>query len=140
MRKTFIMAALALVMSTVGVTNTWAGDEIPIPLDPIPPGGGNGGGGNNSGPGGDGNGNGGDEPGPRSITEIPTITQDGHILYIYDGCAGAELVLQDEFEEEVYSIQITDEMDEIILPSSLSGTYTILVIRGDNAFGGEIEL
>ena len=138
MRKMLLLAALTLVMSTVGVTNTWAGDEIPIPLDPIPPGPGNGGGGNNGS--GLGNGSGGDKPDPKSITEIPTITQDAHTLYIYDGCAGGTLVLLDEYEEEVYSIQITDAMDEIILPSSLSGTYTILLIRGDNTFGGEIEL
>ena len=127
----------SLLMLTAGVTNTWAGDEIPIPLDPIPPGGGNGG--NNGGPGDDG-GSGGGDPFPRSLPETPTITQDGHTLYIYDGCAGGTLVLLDEYEEEVYSIQITDAMDEIILPSSLSGTYTILLIRGDNTFGGEIEL
>ena len=133
MRKMLLLAALTLVMSTVGVTNTWAGDEIPISLDPITPGGGNGGPGNDGG-------SGGGNPGPRSIEEIPTITQDGHTLYLYSGCAGGTLVLLDEFEDEVYSIQMTDVMDEILLPSTLSGTYTILVIRGGLTFGAEIEL
>ena len=133
-----MMAALALLMSMAVVTNTWAGDEIPIPLIEIPPGGGNGGGGNNGGPGDD-NGGGGNED-PKSPVQIPYITQDGHTLYLYSGCVGAELVLLDEFEDEVYSIQMTDEMDEILLPSTLSGTYTILVIRGGLTFGAEIEL
>ena len=123
------MAALALLMSMAVVTNTWAGDEIPIPLIEIPPG-------NDGG----GDGNGGGNPDPKSPAQIPYITQDGHTLYLYSGCVGGTLVLLDEFEDEVYSIQMTDEMDEIILPSSLSGTYTILVIQGSLTFGAEIEL
>ena len=78
-KKKYFFIALMLLMSTASVMNTWAGDEIPIPLIEIPPGGGNGGGGNNGGPGDD-NGGGGNED-PRSIVQIPYITQDGHTLY-----------------------------------------------------------
>ena len=71
---------------------------------------------------------------------MPTIVQDGYTLYIISGCSGATLVLRDEYETEVYSTLITDETDEITLPSTLSGTYEILIIRGGITFGGEIEL
>ena len=71
---------------------------------------------------------------------MPTIVQSGYTLYFYSGCAGSILQIRDEFETVVYSTQITDETDEIILPYTLSGTYEILIIRGGITFGGEIEL
>ena len=128
----------ALVMSASLVTNTWAAEADPIPLIIIP--GGNGG--NTPPPGGPGNdgGSGGGEAGPKSPVLMPTIVQDGYTLYIISGCAGSTLQLLDEFETVVYSTTITDETEEITLPSTLSGTYEIRLIRGSLTFGGEIEL
>jgi hypothetical protein len=40
----------------------------------------------------------------------------------------------------VYSTAITEETDEITLPSTLSGTYEIRLIRGSQTFGAEIGL
>ena len=57
-----------------------------------------------------------------------------------DGEAGRRLVLRDEYGTEVYSTAITEETDEITLPSTLSGTYEIRLIRGSLTFGGDIEL
>ena len=71
---------------------------------------------------------------------MPTVVQDGHTLYFYSGCAGSTLQIRDEFETVVYSTGITGETDEITFPTTLSGTYEILLIRGSNTFAGEIEL
>ena len=136
-----ILAALALVMPATGVSNVWADGNDPVPFIILPPG--DGGGGDDPLPGGsgdDGGGESGDKPRPKSPVQMPTVVQDGYTLYIISGCSGATLILRDEYETEVYFTQITDETDEIILPTTLSGTYEIRLIRGSNTFVGEIEL
>ncbi len=136
-KKIILWTVLALLVQVSGVNNTWAAEADPIPLIIIP--GGNGG--NTPPPGGPGDDNGGgDENNPKSPVLMPTIAQDGYTLYIISGCAGSTLQLLDEFETVVYSTTITDETEEITLPSTLSGTYEIRLIRGSLTFGGEIEL
>ena len=138
-----ILAVLALVMQGVVSNNVWADGDDPVPFIILPPGGDDGGG-DAPLPGGsgddDGGGSGGEKPLPKSPVQMPTIVQDGYTLYIISGCAGATLILRDEYETEAYSTQITDETDEITLPSTLSGTYEIRLIRGSITFVGEIEL
>ena len=139
MKKTILMVAMTLMVSAVVSNKVWADGDDPIPFNILPPGGD---GGDVPLPGGPGNngGSGGGEAGPKSPVQMPTVVQDGYTLYIINGCTGATLVLRDALETEVYSTLITDETDEIILPSTLSGTYEILIIRGSITFGGEIEL
>ena len=138
-KKMYLVAILALLMQGIVSNNVWADGGGSVPFIILPPGGDDGGG-DNPLPGGPGNGGGGDEPNPKSPVQMPTIVQDGYTLYIISGCAGATLILRDEYETEVYSTLITDETDEITLPSTLSGTYEIRLIRGSITFGGEIEL
>ena len=138
----FPFAVLALMMSVTGVMNVWADGDGSVPFIILPPPGDDGG--DAPLPGGsgddDGGGSGGDEPRPKSPVQMPTIVQDGYTLYIISGCTGATLILRDEYETEVYSTLIIDETDEITLPSTLSGTYEIRLVRGSITFVGEIEL
>ena len=76
---------------------------------------------------------------PRSPILMPSVYQDGHTLYLYSGCTGATLRLLDA-DEEVFSTEITDEMDEICIPSTLVGTYRLEIIRGAFTFYCDIEL
>ena len=140
-KKMYLMVVLALVMQGVVSNNVWADGDDPVPFIILPPGGDDGGG-DAPLPGGPGNngGSGGEDPLPKSPVQMPTVVQDGYTLYIISGCAGATLILRDEYETEVYSTLITDETDEITLPSTLSGTYEIRLIRGSQTFVGEIEL
>ena len=142
MKKTFIFAVLALVMQGVVSNNVWADGDDPVPFIILPPGGDDGGGDAPlpGGPGDNDGGSGGGNAGPKSPVQMPTVMQDGYTLYVISGCAGATLILRDEYETEVYSILITDETDEITLPSTLSGTYEIRLVRGSLTFAGEIEL
>ena len=71
---------------------------------------------------------------------MPTIFQNGHTLYLYSECTGATLRLLDADEEEVFSTEITDEMDEICIPSTLVGTYRLEIIRGAFIFYCYVEL
>lgn len=139
MKKLFIIAVvLTSVMSVTGVSNVWADGDGSVPFIILPPPGDDGG---DAPLPGDGDDNGsGDEPRPKSPVQMPTIVQDGYSLYIISGCTGATLILRDEYETEVYSTLIIDETDEITLPSTLSGTYEIRLIRGSITFVGEIEL
>ena len=143
MNKKLAILMLSLVMSASGVPNVWADGGDTVPFIILPPGGDDGGG-DNPLPGGsgddDGGGSGGGHTGPKSPVQMPTVVQDGYSLYIISGCTGATLILRDEYETEVYSTLITDETDEITLPSTLSGTYEIRLIRGSLTFVGEIEL
>lgn len=79
-------------------------------------------------------------PLPKSPLQLPSVYQDGHTLYLYSGCTGATLRLLDADEEEVFSTEITDEMDEICIPSTLIGTYRLEIIRGAFTFYCYIEL
>ena len=135
--KTFLIMAMTLMVSSMVNNNVWADGDDPVPFIILPPGGDGGG---DIGGGDDGGGSGGGNSDPKSPVLMPTIVQDGYTLYIISGCSGATLILRDEYETEVYSTPITDETDEITLPSTLSGTYEIRIIRGSITFGGEIEL
>ena len=50
------------------------------------------------------------------------------------------MVLIDENDNEVFSQEIEDDTDQIVLPATLSGTYEIRIYRGNYMFYGEIEL
>ena len=80
---------------------------------------------------------------PRTPIEIPEVGQTDHTLYFLDGTA---LVLNiysvDEDGDETleYSTAVSATTTEVQLPSSLSGTYIIEVVRDGLYFRGEIEL
>ena len=76
---------------------------------------------------------------PRSPIEIPVLYLDGYTLTAGDYTLGSTIQLLDENDNVVFSTYVSIEGD-IALPATLSGTYTILVIRDDAAFVGEITL
>ena len=124
--KKIILAAMFLTASAASysqVPPAPAGD--PLPIIPGP---------------GDDNGGSGLNPHPKSPVLLPSVFQDDHTLYLYSGCTGATLRLLDADEEEVFSMEITDEMDEICIPSTLIGTYRLEIIRGAFTFYCYIEL
>ncbi|MCR5435396.1 MAG: hypothetical protein K6F20_13545 [Bacteroidaceae bacterium] len=139
MNKQFLfLVVLAILMQGVVSNKVWADGDDPISFIILPPEGG-GDAPLPGGSGGDDNGSG-EHSDPKSPVQMPTVVQDDYTLYFYSGCAGSILQIRDEFETVVYSTIITDETDEITLPSTLSGTYEIRLIRGSNTFVGEIEL
>jgi hypothetical protein len=138
MNKQFLfLVVLAILMQGVVSNKVWADGDDPIPFIILPPEGGDAP--LPGGSAGDDNGSG-EHSDPKSPVQMPTVVQDGYTLYIISGCTGATLTLRDEFEIVVYSTVITDETDEVTLPSTLSGTYEIRLIRGSQTFVGEIEL
>lgn len=43
----------------------------------------------------------------------PSVSIDGHTLYLYSGCAGATLQVVNDLNEVVYTTEIPDEIEEI---------------------------
>ncbi len=76
----------------------------------------------------------------KSPVVQPQIGIEDYTLFIYSGCEDATLILVDENDNEVFSQEIEEDTDQIVLPSTLSGTYEIRIYRGNYMFYGEIEL
>ena len=76
---------------------------------------------------------------PRSPILIPVLYIDGYTLAAGDGTLGSTIQLLDEDNNVVFSTYVYIEGD-IELPETLSGTYTIQVVRGSQTFEGEITL
>ena len=80
--------------------------------------------------------NGGNE---RSPILVPVLYIDGYTLTASDNTLGSTIQLLDENDNVVFSTYVAIEGD-IQLPTTLSGTFTIRVIRDDAVFEGELEL
>jgi len=80
---------------------------------------------------------------PRTPVYIPQVGQEGYTLYFHD---------ETDFTVNLYSVDedgdrtleytsfVPESTESITLPSDLTGTYVIEVIRGSQHFEGEIEL
>ena len=112
-KLTILLVALAATMSI-------SADPEIVPLDPIIDPIGNG-------------------TNPRSPILVPVLYIDGYTLTAGTGTLGSTIQLLDEDDNVVFSTFIYIEGD-IYLPTSLSGTYTIQVLRDGITFEGEIEL
>ena len=77
--------------------------------------------------------------GQRSPILVPVFYIDGYTLTAGDNTIGSTVQLLDENDNVVFSTYVYMEGD-INLPTTLSGTYTIRVIRGGQIFEGEIVL
>ena len=79
------------------------------------------------------------DPFPRSPILVPVLYLDGYTLTAGDNTLGSTIQLLDEDGTVVSSTYVYIEGD-INLPTILSGTYTIRVIRGSQTFEGSISL
>ena len=80
---------------------------------------------------------------PRSPIDVPQVEQTDHTLYFLDETDFVLNLYSVDDDEELtleYSTMVPAETEAVMLPSDLSGTYVIEVIRGDQHFIGEIEL
>jgi len=76
---------------------------------------------------------------PRSPILVPVLYLDGYTLTASDNTISSTIQLLDENDNVVFSTYVYMEGD-INLPATLSGTYTIRVIRDGHIFEGEIVL
>ena len=76
----------------------------------------------------------------KSPVLIPEVSIEDYTLYLDDSCAGCTLRLLDENGDVAYTTVIPDGIDEISLPSTLSGDYELQIVRGNWCFYGYINL
>lgn len=76
---------------------------------------------------------------PRTPILVPVLYLDGYTLTASDNTISSTIQLLDENDNVVFSTYVYMEGD-INLPTTLSGTYTIRVIRDGHIFEGEIVL
>ena len=77
---------------------------------------------------------------PKSPIAPPSISLDDHTLYFDTPCDGCTLNIVDENNVVVYTLVIPTGTTSLVLPSTLSGDYTIQIIRGYYLFYGSINL
>jgi len=82
----------------------------------------------------------GDDGQPRTPILIPEISLDDHTLIFDTPCDGCTLRLVDANNNVVYSTVIPTGTTSLVLPSSLSGEYKILIIQDNLYFYGYINL
>ena len=79
----------------------------------------------------------------RTPIYVPQVGQEGYTLYFHDETDfTVNLYSVDEDGERTleYTTFVPSTTESITLPSNLTGTYVIEVIRGSQHFEGEIEL
>ena len=77
---------------------------------------------------------------PKSPIMPPSVSLDDHTLYFDTPCDGCTLNIVDENDVVVYTLVIPTGTTSLVLPSTLSGDYTIQIIRGNYLFYGTINL
>lgn len=81
---------------------------------------------------------------PRNLINPPSASLDDHTLYINSEHPAYTLYLVDTTGEEpdvVYQVYVPANVNVVVLPSTLSGTYELqLYDGGDYYFYSEIEL
>lgn len=75
----------------------------------------------------------------RGPVYIPAVSIDGYSLYFWDATDFTISIVDDD-EQVVYTTFVPADETIVALPTSLSGTYTIEVIRGSQTFKGVISL
>ena len=68
------------------------------------------------------------------------INQNDYVLTLPDFEEDYTLQLLDEDGYVVYSVNCLSGTTQVVLPSTLTGDYEIVVIRGETYYGGYIEL
>lgn len=84
--------------------------------------------------------NSGSNDGPKSNPIPPFMSLAAPTLFIYSGCDDTTLRLIDGSDNVAFTQYIPTGTTQVVLPSTLSGTYELQIIRGQYLFYTEIEL
>ena len=73
---------------------------------------------------------------PKSPVQVPYVTLDDHTLYIWSQHSGYALTLYDDNETVVYQTYVAAGTQMVSLPTTLSGSYTLLLSDDTYLFTG----
>lgn len=77
---------------------------------------------------------------PKAPMRPPVVYLDDHTLSFVVGHPNYTLIIKDEVGNVVYTTTVFSAQTEVVLPSTLSGDYEILLVMGNWLFTGWIEL
>lgn len=78
---------------------------------------------------------------PKGDSTTPSMSLADHTLFIYGrNCDDTTLRLIDGSDNVAFTQYIPTGTTQVVLPSTLSGTYELQIIRGQYLFYTEIEL
>lgn len=78
---------------------------------------------------------------PKSPEDTPTVSLDDHTLYFADAFSEVVAIeLKDASGTVVYSTNLPIGTQTLVLPATLSGTYTIYIYVGGLCYYGQITL
>lgn len=77
---------------------------------------------------------------PKIPIVPPSVSLEDHTLYFETPCDGCTLNIVDSNDVVVYTLVIPTGATSLVLPSTLSGEFTIEIIRGNYLFYGTIDL
>ena len=76
----------------------------------------------------------------KSPVVPPSVSIDGHTLYLYNGCPGATLQVVNTLGVAVYTEELYETTIEVELPETLVGEYEMQILRGNFCFYATIYL
>ena len=77
---------------------------------------------------------------PKAPVRPPYVTLDDHTLYIWSQHGGYTLTMYDDNDNVVYQTYVTAGTQMVCLPSTLSGSYTLLLSDDTYLYTGMIDL
>ena len=79
-------------------------------------------------------------PHPKSPIVAPTVTIEDYVLNFPVEHPEYILYIKDEEDTVVYSTVVSESETTVVLPSTLSGSYEIVLVMGNWMFTGWIDL
>lgn len=67
---------------------------------------------------------------PKSPVQSPTVSIDGHTLYLYDIGYDLTLCLVDENDDVVYTVFVPAGTTSVVLPSTFTGSFELQLFPG----------
>ena len=120
-KKILFLAMLLVTTNVISAQNANGGDHLPFSSKPISTGSQH-------------------DPLPKAPIQIPEVYLDGHTLSFDAAIEGCEVRLLDEDENVIFSDFIAISQTSLTLPTTLTGTFELQIIRGNFIFYCEIEL
>ena len=77
---------------------------------------------------------------PKGPVQVPYVTLDDHTIYIWSQHSGYTLTLYDDNDNVVHQTYIPAGVQYAVLPSTLSGSYTLVLSDDTYMFTGMIDL
>ena len=78
--------------------------------------------------------------GHKGPVQVPYVTLDDHTLYIWSQHNGYVLTLYDDNETVVYQSYVAQGVQYAVLPTTLSGSFTLILSDDTYMYTGTIDL